>query len=89
VNVTIGVTSWFRRYTGGLSILELQFEGGETAGQIIQKAGIPTEEIGFITVSVKDPRQDSSFAVLEKRVGEEYEVADGDILKVYPMIIGG
>lgn len=48
--ITIGVSSWFKRYTGGLSSLEQELHEGETAWEAVVRAGIPREEIGFITV---------------------------------------
>lgn len=83
VRVTISVTSWFKRYTNGLSCLELDLNSETTALEAVCKAGIPYDEIGFITLCSKVK------ASIEEKVDESYVAADGDFLKVYPLIIGG
>ena len=84
MKITIGVSSWFKRYTGGLSSLEQELHEGESAWEAVVRAGIPMDEIGFITVSAERQQPD-----VEKKVDDSYVVAGGDALKVYPMIIGG
>lgn len=104
VKVTIIVSSWFKRYTDGLTSLEQNLNAGETAWEAVRRADIPSDEIGFITVCSKGQTGDGSRQTdgtkdpvgcgrgqpgTEKKVDESYVAADGDILKVYPMIIGG
>lgn len=83
VKATIIVSSWFKRYTGGLSSLEQELLEGETAWQAVCRAGIPAGDIGFVTV---DGAGEDGRA---KRVDDAYRAADGDVLRVYPLIIGG
>ena len=83
MKVTIGVSSWFKRYTCGLSSLEQELYEGETAWEAVCRAGIPRDEIGFIMVSTEGQTGGA------KRADETYLAADGDVLKVYPLIIGG
>lgn len=101
--MTIGVSSWFKRYTDGLSCLEQDINDDETAWEAVCRTGIPRDEIGFITVCSKGQSGgESSHKVtvkvqggcegqpcLEKKVDETYVVVEGDVLKVYPVIIGG
>lgn len=83
MKVNIIVSSWFKRYTGGVSHLEQELLEGETAWQAVCRAGIPAADIGFMTVA------GAGEAGSAMRVDETYRAADGDVLRVYPFIIGG
>lgn len=76
MKIYIEVANWFTRFTGGRLQLELELPLGSSAGTAVLKAGIPEEETGFIAVN-------------GQKVGKEQILADGDRLKVYPVIIGG
>ncbi|MCX7923727.1 MAG: hypothetical protein N3B21_17220 [Clostridia bacterium] len=80
MKVYIEVTTWFKRFTGGNASLELEISEGTPVVEAVSSAGIPKEEIGFITV-IKDNEN--------KIVDDQYILTDGDRLKVYPAIIGG
>jgi len=103
MKVTINVSSWFKRYTGGLSCIEKEISDNETALEAVCSTGIPQDEIGFITVCSKGQTNGErphiadaevqcgyeNHACVEKKVDETYVVAEGDVLRVYPFIIGG
>ena len=94
VKVKIEVTSWFKRYTGGLSSLELELGNGETAWQAVCMAGIPYDEIGFITLDTTDENGNTETSeygntLTSKKIDDSYVAMDNDVLRVYPMIIGG
>ncbi|MCX7745902.1 MAG: hypothetical protein N2645_03280 [Clostridia bacterium] len=82
MKVTIEVTSWFKRFTGGRTQMELEILEGTSALDAAADTGIPKDEIGFITVCTGTGDE----CLLVK---DEYTVKDGDILRVYPMLIGG
>jgi len=86
LKVKIVVSSWFKRYTDGLSSLELELNSGETAWKAVCMVGIPRNEIGFITVDTAD--EDGS-TVRSKKIDDSYVAVDNDVLRVYPVIIGG
>lgn len=83
MKVSIIVSSWFKRYTGGHSQLEIEVNQGETAYNVACAAGIPKIEIGFVSV---DGKEKSGSA---KRVDENYVVSEGSVIRVYPLIISG
>ena len=81
MKVHIKVASWFKRYTDDKTEIELEIAEGAPAFDAACACGIPREEIGFITVISSD-----GTSMLVK---EDYLLAEGDSLKVYPMVIGG
>lgn len=83
MRVSIIVSGWFKRYTGGSSHLEIEVNEGETAYNAVCAAGIPASEIGFVSVEGIEK------AGTDKRVDENYVVSEGSVLRVYPLIIGG
>jgi hypothetical protein len=76
MRINVDVISWFTRFTGGKSRLELDLPPGTNAGAAVLVTGIPEDEIGFITVN-------------GQKAEKEQLLAEGDSLKVYPLIIGG
>ena len=76
MKVYVDVVNWFTRYTGGKSCIELELPSGSSAGEAAMSIGIPVDETGFITVN-------------GTKVEKEYNLTDGDRLKIYPVIIGG
>lgn len=83
MQVTIKVSSWFKRYTDGKFQLEIEIEEGATVCDAVCRAGIPRSEIGF--VSVEDSQKDR----MEKRVDDNYKATEGCVIYVFPYIIGG
>ncbi len=76
MKIYVEVVNWFTRFTDGKSELELDMAPGTNAGEAVGKTGIPEDETGFITVN-------------GLKVQKGHILADGDRLKVYPVIIGG
>jgi molybdopterin converting factor small subunit len=76
INVKVSVSSWFRRFTGGKEELELKLAPGTSALCAAVKAGVPGEEIGFVTVN-------------NIKADKEQILNNGDILRIFPYIIGG
>ncbi len=77
--VHVVVDSYLRRYVPGYDPaegIELEYEPGITAGQVIEEIGIPAAEASIITVnrSVVRPGQ---------------KLQDGDLLGVFPAALGG
>lgn len=89
MKVRIIASSWFKRYTGGLSSLEVELPEGGTAWQAVCRAGIPHEQIGFIAVQTAAAAESDQNNAKVTRVDEAYMAADGDVIRVYPTIIGG
>lgn len=83
VKVTVEVTSWFKRFTGGQTIFNLELDMNATALTAILATGIPEDEIGIIRLEAKNSSGENKLA------DKEHKLADGDIIKVYPLIIGG
>ena len=76
MKVDIEVASWFKRFTSGELYITAEVPEGTSAVKAVGTAGIPEEEIGFITVN-------------NEKVDGSYVLRDGDKLRVYPLIIGG
>lgn len=76
MKVTVLVSGWFKRYTGGEEQLKLDVEPGTKAYDAASIAGIPRGEIGFVAVN-------------GVKAGEEYVLNDNDTIKAFPLIIGG
>lgn len=76
MRVHVEMTEWFKRYTGGNRNFDLDVEDGATAVKAVVFTGVPEEEVGFITVN-------------SSRVDTGFVLSEGDLLKVYPLIIGG
>lgn len=76
MKVTVSVTGSFKKYTGGKVSMELELENSITAADAVKLAGVPQEEIGFVIVN-------------GTKVDKSYTLSDGDIIKAYPLIIGG
>ena len=83
MQVSIKVTGWYRRYTSGVTELDVQIKEGEPIGAILCRIGIPEDEIGFIT-------SDQSFSGGRFQVVEKSHIlVEGEHIKVFPLILGG
>jgi hypothetical protein len=74
--VYLELSGWFKRYTDGHTRLEITIKPGTTALQAITLSGIPVSEVGLITVA-------------DVKVTHDHLLNDGEVLRVYPVIIGG
>lgn len=76
VKVRIELSSWFRRYSEGKELLEVETAEGATAEEAVKAAGIPFEEVGFIVRN-------------NEKIDEGLILSEGDRIKLYPYVIGG
>lgn len=76
MKIYIELTDWFKRFTGGKALIEVDINQGTTAIEAICSSGIPRDEIGFITIN-------------NRKVDEGFIPEEGARIKVYPIIIGG
>ena len=74
--VYLELSGWFKRYTAGNTRLEIDIMPGTTAIQAITSTGIPESEVGLVTVS-------------DIKVAHDHILSHGEIIRVYPIIIGG
>lgn len=89
MKVSIKVSGWLKKFTGGLSSLELDLPEGVTAMEAVCRAGIPREQIGFIAVETAAASEDGAGSAKTFRADESYMAAEGDIIRPYPPIMGG
>ena len=76
MKVYLEVSSWFKRYTSGNMLVELDLPEGAPAMEALGLAGLPATEVGII--SINDGRADGATLLM-----------DGDRIKVFPVIVGG
>lgn len=76
VKIAIELSSWFKRYSEGKGLLELDIYEGATAEAAVKAAGIPFEEVGFIVLN-------------NEKINEGLILSEGDRIKLYPYVIGG
>lgn len=74
--VYLELSGWFKRYTNGRTRLELDILPGTTVIQAITSSGIPEAEVGLITV-------------FNVKVAQDHMLSHEDIIRVYPVVIGG
>jgi putative ubiquitin-RnfH superfamily antitoxin RatB of RatAB toxin-antitoxin module len=74
--VYLELSGWFKRYTNGRTRLEIDISPGTTAIQAITLSGIPEAEVGLITV-------------FDEKVAQDHMLSHKDIIRVYPVVIGG
>ena len=82
MKVKLEVNGWLVKFTGGKKAFEIDADNGATVDTAIQTVGIPTSQVGF--VSVKSIGNEA-----EKLVDMEHIVSEGDVLKLYSHIVGG
>lgn len=76
MNILIEISSALKKYTQGNTKIELELTVETLAIEAVKCIGIAEEEIGFLTVN-------------GVKVDPQYVLKEGDILKAYPIIIGG
>jgi len=76
MKVYLEVGSFLNRYTSGQTSLEIDISGDKTATEVVLSAGVPEDEIGFIAVN-------------GQKVDSDYILKENDIIRVYPLIVGG
>lgn len=81
MKIYVEVAEWFKRFTGGNGRMEIGYNQGISALEAVVSCGIPKDEIGFISI-IKSNNENMI-------ISEEYLLNEGDVLKVYPQIIGG
>lgn len=74
--VYLELSGWFKRYTDGKTRLEIDIKPETTAIQAITFSGIPEAEVGLITLT-------------DVKIAHNYRLNHGDVIRVYPVIIGG
>jgi len=74
IEVTIRAP-WAARHTGAPELI-LNIEGGSTVADATIRAGIPRDDIGILTIK-------------NEIIPPSTILSDGDILEVFPQIIGG
>ena len=75
MKITVETGNWAARYVDE-SVLTLDMPEDTTVADVIDAIGIPAEETGIIVVD-------------GKAVARDCVLSDGDVLKIYPVIIGG
>jgi len=75
MKVTIELGAWALRYVGQRSVV-VDLDEGATVADATSKLTIPTDEVGIVTLKgeVKN---------------EGYVLSDGDIITVFPVVLGG
>jgi len=76
MTVYLELSSCFKRYTSGRIRLEIDVNSGACVLDAISLSGIPVEEVGLTTVA-------------NEKVTHDYILNHKDIIKLYPVIIGG
>jgi len=76
MRIYLEVGSFLKRYTSEQESLEINISGEKTAAEVVHSAGVPEEEIGFIAVN-------------GQKVDSDYVLKENDIIRVYPLIVGG
>lgn len=76
MKISIEVSNWFKKYTGGQTQLEIDVQADMAASKAVSATGIPEEEIGIIIVN-------------GTKVSADYTLKEGDRIKAFPLIIGG
>lgn len=74
MQVTVKLFATFR--SGRFSIETRDCRPGTKVGQIVEELGIPKEELGIILVN-------------SRHVDLEYQLQDGDVLALFPLVGGG
>jgi|GEM_PF-1956769 len=74
--VYLELSGWFKRYTNEKTRLEIDIKPGTSVIEAITSTGIPEAEIGLITVA-------------DVKVTHDHMLSHGNIIRVYPVIIGG
>jgi len=75
MKIIIETGEWAGRYIGDKTDV-LHLDEGSSAADAIAALGIPPEEAGMVAVG-------------GKAVSKGYVLSEGDVLKIYPVIIGG
>jgi len=81
--VKVTVTSWFKRYTKGITEISIELETGAKMGEVLKGLGIPAGEVGSIMIEKKET------PVEKTRVDEDYTLNQGDHVLLIPHILGG
>jgi molybdopterin converting factor small subunit len=74
MRITVKLFASFR--TGRFSVEELEYAEGTTIGEVADSIDLPREEIGIMMVNSRHAKLDR-------------ELADGDILAIFPLLGGG
>ena len=75
MKITVAAGSWARRYMVDDSV-EFTMPEHSTVADVLKLTALPQDETGMTMIEGKN-------------VAPEHPVTDGDVLKVYPVIIGG
>ena len=75
MTITVVTGSWARRYIPNERV-ELTLPEGATAQDTLEPLGIPAEEAGL-------------FAIDDSAVAPHAPLASGDILRIFPAVMGG
>lgn len=74
MQVTVKLFASFRE--GRTPIQDCQFPPGITVRDVVEQKGIPVQEIGIMLVNCR-------------HVGLDRELAEGDVLAIFPLLGGG
>ena len=75
MKITLVTGSWARRYVAAESV-ELNMPDHSTVADALKTSALPSDEAGMAIIGGKS-------------VAREHTLSDGDVMKVYPVIIGG
>ena len=76
MNIKVQVTSWFYRYTNGQNEISINVSHGSNILSVLDLAGIPAEEVGFV--------------IIEDKIRDLTSILNEDItINVFQPIIGG
>ena len=75
MKVTLVTGSWAKRYVAGESVV-LDVPERSTVADVLKASALPLDEAGMALTGGRP-------------VTQEHVLSDGDVLKIYPVIIGG
>ena len=75
MKITLETTSWAARYVDERSVT-LEMPEGAVVADAIAASGIPADEAGIAVID-------------GKAAARGHRLADGDVVRVYPVIVGG
>lgn len=76
IHITIIAGGWAKRYLNETGSTALMLPEGTTAKQAVMQAGLPENEIGMLESDLME-------------IPPDQPVTDGQMIHVYPTIIGG
>lgn len=76
IKVSLKFYGYLADLTKDMVLEDIEYQEGASVREILEKAKISPQSVGFISVN-------------GSMVDIDYKVANGDFIKIYPLVIGG